>query len=119
MTIDPELLELMPTLVDIYPWTGEDTVGNNTYGTAVRRNSRLENLTKDMAVTTAQGDTVIATMGDSVQVIIDYCEPIIEAGSKVVVVASTRTMRVVSQTIEYDENGPYYQSLQCQNNQET
>lgn len=119
MTIDPELLELMPTLIDIYRWTGEDGVGNNTYGTAIRKRSRLETLTKDMAVTTAQGDTVIAAMSDTVQVIIDYAEPIIEAGSKVTVVGQNRIMRVISQTVEYDENGPYYQSLQCQNNQET
>lgn len=120
MTIDTEFLAMMPTNVDCYKWLGKDAVGNNIYDTAVRHKARVENLTRTMSVTTSSGETVIADIGDSVQLIIDYREPIINERDKVVVITptSSRELRVITQTTEYDEDGPYYQALVCQNNQE-
>ena len=69
MTIDPDLFELMPVVVDCFKLTGSDGFGNNTYGPKITRRCRVEGLTKTIAVTTADGGTVLAQPGDSVSLI--------------------------------------------------
>lgn len=116
MTIDPCFLDLMPTTATLSRLTGADAFGNNTYSASEPIRCRVESLTKTVVVSTADGGTVLAEAGDSVSLITDYQTPVIAEGDRVQV--QGRTMRVLSQTIEYDENGPYYQSCVCGNNQE-
>lgn len=117
MTIDPELLELMPTDVQIEFYTGTDSVGNDTYAAAVTRKCRVENNAATMNVSTVPGGTMQATLGYSTVIYLDYQSPTVPAKSRVTLPTS-RELIVVSETVEYDENGPYYQMLTCQNNQE-
>ena len=121
MTIDPELLELMPVTVSIYPMTGQDDFGNNVYGPSVRYRARIEALSSTMLVATSDGGTTLARPGTATTVYIDFIAPPIAEGSKITFDegGSTITARVVAQNVHYDEDGPYYQELTCQNNQET
>lgn len=120
MTIDPEFFELMPVVLSISEYTGQDAFGNNTYGAPTTHRARVESLNATMLVTTADGGTALARPGESTTLIIDYVEPQIVEGSKVEFDEGgrTRTLRVTSQIVHYDENGPYYQELTCANNQE-
>lgn len=117
MAIDPELLELMPTQVSIEFYTGTDAFGNDTYSGAVLRAARVENDTSSMAVSTVPGGTMQAAIGYSTVIYLDYNEPTVPSKSKVTL-PSSRELKVVDEIVEYDEVGPYYQLLRCQNNQE-
>lgn len=117
MSMDPELLELLTTEVQIEFYTGVDTHGNDTYGAAVIRMARVENNASTMNVSTVPGNTMLATFGYSTVIYLDYNDPIVPAKSKVTL-PTGRPLKVVTEAVEYDEAGPYYQMLTCENNQE-
>jgi|OM-RGC.v1.028441943 hypothetical protein len=117
MTIDPELLELMPTEVRVEFFTGTDSVGNDQFSDEVTRRARVEANTRTTQVTTVPGETMLADAGLSTTVYLDYQEPIVPTKSRITL-PSSRELIVVTEVVEYDENGPYYQMLQCSNNQE-
>lgn len=117
MTVDPELLELMQTPVSIERFTGVDGFGNNTYATAMGYTCRVENFKRSTNVGTSKHGSAVAAIEASCELIMDYIDP--PFGVKDRVTLATRpTMEVTEVTIVDDENGPYYQSLACSNNQE-
>ena len=116
-TIDKEFFELMPLVVDVYAYTGEDQWGNNAYAaTAVCHRARAEN-----PMRTIEGALLVGGRESidtaTIRLIIDYISySPVKQRDRVVIGADTYT--VVSQTTEYDENGPYYQDLMLSNNKE-
>lgn len=116
-TISAEFYELMPLVVDVFAYEGEDQWGNNSYATtAVCHRARAEN-----PMRTIEGALLVggrgATDPDTVRLIVDYI-PTSPVKQRDRVVIGPDTYTVVSQTTEYDENGPYYQDLMCSNNKE-
>lgn len=119
MTIDMAFFGLMPVYATVQRKTGADAFGNDTFATGEQVPCRVEQLTRTVQVSVADGEAVMASPGDSVQLIIDFYDPPFTEGDRVTLPygTTTRVMTVISQVVEYDENGPYYQFLTCQNNQ--
>lgn len=116
MTIDPELLELLSTAVQVRRFTGLDDFGNNTYGATEVVMARVENFKRSTNVNTSKQGTAVARIGASCELIVDWDDP--GFGTKDEVTVRGIPMEVGEVTTVDDENGPYYQSLQCSNNQE-
>lgn len=116
MTIDPELLELLSTAVQLRPYTGLDSFGNNTYGATEVVMARVENFTRSTQVTDSREGTTVARIGASCELIVDWEDPGYNVKDEVTVRGIP--MEVTEVTTVDDENGPYYQSLKCSNNQE-
>lgn len=115
--IDPTFTTMMPTVVVWRQFTGEDQWGNNTYRDMISLSVRAEPVTSTMSVTTQQGGTMTADIGLSTMLIADLTEPVIGARD-LIVFPDARQIVVVSSVVQYDEKGPYYQEVQCENNKE-
>lgn len=117
MTVDPELLELMQTPVTIERFTGTDGFGNNQYASGATVRCRVEKFRKTTAVTDSRHGSTKAAIGASCQLIIDYQDPPFSVKDRVTMQDDT-VMEVTDSEVVDDENGPYYQTLDCSNNQE-
>lgn len=118
MAIHPELFDLMPSYVQWERYTGTDSVGNNTYAAARTVQCRLEPIASTMSVTSSQDSTAVAQVGVSVRIIADLTTPYFKALDRVTLPDDTQ-VRIVTASLYYDENGPYYQEANCENNQES
>lgn len=118
MTIDPEFYDLMPSTITIQRWTGEDSFGNNTYGTGeVIEHVRIEMDQRQMATTLKWQGTAMASTRQLATVIMDYIDPPYGAGD-LVTLPNGNAVRIFNAEVHYDERGPYYQQLTLENNQE-
>lgn len=116
-TIDPEFLELMPLTVRISRYTGTDTVGNNTYATAIPVRARIEQPTTTMLTALADAGSLLADPGEHFRLIIDWKSPGFTKRDKVTMPDGSNVI-IESALTEWDEKGPYHQDLTCTNNKE-
>lgn len=118
MTIDPAFLELMSATVVMNRLTGEDSFGNNTYDDDETVMARVETLSATLKVGASRVGTTVGDPGRSVTLLMDYTEPAFTQGDKATISDTGVVYRVVAVNVEWDERGPYYQALTCENIQE-
>lgn len=110
-----EFTDLMEE-VFYYPFTGQDNVGNNTYGSACALHVRREGETTSFETSPGDSGTTVTTEEKSLELIADYVqEGVAIKGNMVIDGVTYRVTEVVTHT---DENGPYYQDVKCSTNKE-
>lgn len=117
MTLPSELLQVMQEAV-YNPWTGTDAHGNNTYGADCVLYVFPEQPTQSMTTSPKDGGATFPTEEVTSRVIADYVSPDGLAPQGTLTLATGLTYTVVQVATHYDENGPYYQELQCSQNME-
>lgn len=101
------------------PWTGQDAHGNNTYGADCVLYVFPEQPTQSMTTSEQTGEMTYPTgLAATTRVIADFVSPSGLAPQGTITLATGLTYTVVEVATHYDENGPYYQELQCSQNME-
>lgn len=117
MTIDPEFFELMPSTITVERYSGEDAYGNNTYLAPEFHRCRIDNYNLASGGGAVRSGTVITPVRVVTTIITDYTEPPFTVRDRITL-PDGRSPTITSAVVEYDEVGPYHQTITCEETRE-
>lgn len=115
--MDPEFYELMPNTIAVKRYTGEDSFGNNTYGTSANFLCRIDDHQRQLGGGASRSGTMVQASSLTTTIYTDYTTPPFTVRDHITLPDGS-TPSITNVQVEYDEVGPHHQVITCEDTRE-